>query len=86
MSHSILTGYIPRAIFFERANPVHPGDFCLIPAPGQNMMVEFRGLGKIFSNSKKLLLKLAKNPKKKLRKLRDSTNILFGELNETFIF
>ena len=48
-------------------------------------MVEFPGVGQNFPNSKKLLLKLAKNPEK-LSKLRDSTNSLFGELNETFIF
>ena len=52
---------------------------------GKNWWSNFRGWGKIFPNSKKLFLKLAKTLKK-LRKLRDSTNFLFGELNKTFIF
>ena len=39
MSQSFPTGYIPpgqpRGIFFERANPGHPGNFfCPIPCPG----------------------------------------------------
>ena len=46
MSQSIPTGYIPRENFFERANPGHPGKFfCLIPCPGQNMMVKLPGGG-----------------------------------------
>ena len=90
MSQSIPTGHIspprnPWKNFFERANPGHPGKFFLSNSlpPGQKMMVEFSGWGKIFPNSKKLLLELAKDPYK-LRKLRDSTNFLFGELNKTY--
>ena len=65
MSQSIPTGYIPRAtprkIFLsERIRP--NGQFFLSNSlpPGQKMMVEFPGVGQIFPNSKKLLLKLAK--------------------------
>ena len=49
------------------------------------MMVEFPGVGHNFPKPKKLLLKFAKILKE-LRKIRDSTNFLFGELNKTFIF
>ena len=49
-------------------------------------MVEFPGMGKIFPNSKKLLLKLAKKILKKLRKLRDSTTFLFGEHKKPLCF
>ena len=92
ISQSIPTGYIPRAtpgkIFFERVNPGHPGNFfSLIPCPEtKNDRRIPRRWGKFFPNSKKLLLKLAKKILKKLRKLRDSTNFLSGELNKTFIF
>ena len=77
MSQLISTGYIspgnPREIFFERANP---GQFFgLIPCPWAKMMVEFPGVGQIFPNLKRLLLKLTKNQKK--RKLRDSTNFIW---------
>ena len=70
MSQSIPTGYIPpgnpRENVFERANPGHPGNFfCLIPCPGAKNDGRIPGGGaKIFPNSKKLLFKLAKNPKK----------------------
>ena len=43
------------------------------------------GWGKIFPNSKKLLLKLAKILKK-LRKVRDSTTFLFGDLKKPLCF
>ena len=92
MSQSIPTGYIPppgnpRENFFERANPGRPGKFfCLIPCPGAKMMVKFPGGGAKFSkirrNSPLSLQKILK----KFRKLRDSTNFLFGELKKTFIF
>ena len=65
MSQSIPTGYIrPRENFFERANPGHPGNFfCLIPCPGAKNDGRIPGGGaKFFPKSKKLLLKLAKNP------------------------
>ena len=41
---------------------------------------------KIFPNSRKVLLQLAKKILKKLRKLQDSTNFSLGELYKTFIF
>ena len=52
----------PRENCFERANPGHPGKtFCLIPCPeAKNDGRIPGGGGKIFPNSKKLLLKLAK--------------------------
>ena len=68
----------PRENFFERVNTGHPGNsFCLIPLPHGKNDGRILGDGAKFSrtpelpNSKKLLLKLAKNPLK-LRKLRDS--------------
>ena len=49
-------------------------------------MVEFPGGEAIFPKLEETApYKLAKILKK-LRKLRDSTNFLFGELNKTFIF
>ena len=62
-----------------------PGKFflCLIPCPGVKMMVEFSGMGQNFP---KLEETAPKACKKFLRKLRDSINFLFGELNKTFIF
>ena len=69
MSQSIPTVYIPpppgkpRENLFERVNPGHPGkSFCLIPCPRAKNDAQIpRGWGKIFPNSKKLPLKLAKN-------------------------
>ena len=47
-------------------------------------MVEFpQGWGKIFPYSKKLLLKLAKNP---LKIKKTTRQYKFGELNKIFIF
>ena len=47
-------------------------------------MVEFpEGWGKIFPYSKKLLLKLAKNP---LKIKKTTRQYKFGELNKIFIF
>ena len=79
MSQSVPTGYIPRAtprkIFLgERILATWAFSLSNSPAPGQKMMVEFSGVGQNFP---KLLAKILK----KLRKLRDSTNFLFGELN-----
>ena len=58
MSQSVPTGYIPPGNpgenFFERINPGHPGKFfCLIPWPGQKMMVEFPGGGAKFSQTRR---------------------------------
>ena len=55
----------PGEKFFERANPGHPGKFfCLIPCPGEKMMVEFPGGGAKFSQTRRncsvLRIKLAK--------------------------
>ena len=63
----------PPGKFFERANPGHSGNsFCLIPCPGAKTDGQIpHAWGKIFPNSKKLLLKLAK-ALKKLRRLQDS--------------
>ena len=92
MSQSIPTGYIPalgnpRENFFERANPGHPGKFfCLIPCPGAKYDGQIpRGGAQFYQargNSPLSLQKILK----KFRKLRDSTNFLFGELKKTFIF
>ena len=49
-------------------------------------MSNSRWWGKIFPNLKKLLFKLAKKILKKLRKLRDSTNFLSGELKKPLCF
>ena len=48
-------------------------------------MVEFPGVGQNFPKLEETTPYLAKILKK-LRKIRDSTNFLFGELNKTFIF
>ena len=86
MSQSIPTGYIPRAtpgkMFLSDRIPATRGIILSNPLPrGKKMMVDFRG-GKIFPNSKIPLQKILK----KLRKLRDSANFLFRELNKTIIF
>ena len=58
--------------------------FCLIPlCRGKNDLVEFPG---VVQNFPKLEETAPKACKKSLRKLRDNTNFLFGELNKTFIF
>ena len=49
-----------RENFFERANPRHPGNFCLIPVPRGDDGRISGGCGKVFPNSEKLLLKFAK--------------------------
>ena len=74
----------PWENIFERANPGHPGKyFFLIRAKNYG---KIPGGGAKFSqirrNSPLSLQKIIK----KFRKLRDSTNFLFGELNKTFIF
>ena len=77
----------PRENCFERANPGHPGNFfCLIPCPGAKNDGRIPGGGaKFFQTRRNCSLSLQKILKK-LRKLRDSTNFLFGEFNKTFIF
>ena len=54
----------PWENFFEQANPGHPGKFfCLIPCPGAKYGGKIpRGWGTMLPNSRKLPLKLAKNP------------------------
>ena len=48
---------------FERANPGQPVNLLSnYPSAGPKMIVEFPGWGKIFPKSKKLFLKLTKNP------------------------
>ena len=70
MSQSIPTGYIPPGqppgSFFWASESRPPGQFFLsnsLPR-GKKWWSNSQGWGKIFPNSKKLLFKLAKNPKK----------------------
>ena len=69
MSQSIPTGYIPPPgnpgeIFFERANPGHPGKFfCLIRCPGAKNDGRIPGGGAKFSQTRRnCSLSLQKNP------------------------
>ena len=67
MSQSIPAGYIPpREIFFERANPGHPGKtFCLIPCSGAKNSGRIPGGGAKFSQTpRNCSLNLQKNPLK----------------------
>ena len=77
----------PPGKFFSASESRPPEQiFCLIPCLGAKNDGQIPlGWGKIFPNSKKLPLIPAKIFKK-LRKLRDSTNFLFGALSKTFIF
>ena len=89
MSQSIPTGYIPlgnpRENFFERANPGHPGKFfCLIPRAKNDGRIA--GGGAKFSQTRRNCSLSLQKILKKLRKLRDSTTFLFGELKKTFMF
>ena len=90
MPQSIPIGYIkpgnPREQFFERANPGHPGNFLyVIPCPrAKNDGQIPRGGAKLSQTRRNSPLSLQKILKK-FRKLRDSSNFLFGELNKTFI-
>ena len=54
----------PPGKFFDRANPSHPGKFfCLIPCPGAKYDGQIpRGWGTVLPSSRRLPLKLAKNP------------------------
>ena len=91
MFQSVPTRYInplaaSRNICLSEQIPANWAIFCLIPCPGAKNDGQIPGVGQNFPrNSKKLLLKFAKNPKK-LRKLLDNTKFLFGELNKIFIF
>ena len=77
----------PRENFFERANPGHPGSFfCPIPCPGAKNDGRIPGGGAKFSQTRRNCTLTLQKILKKLRKLRDSTNFLFGEFNKTFIF
>ena len=92
MSQSIPTGYIPPGNpgenFFDRANPGHPGKFfCLIPCPGAKNDGRIpRGGAKFSQTRRNCFLSFQKKILKKLRKLRDSTTFLSGELKKTFMF
>ena len=76
----------PGKIFLSERILAARANFCLIPCPGQNMVVKFPGGGAQFyqtrGNSPLSLQKILK----KFRKLRESTNVLFGELKKTFKF
>ena len=90
MSQSIRTGYTPRAtprkIVLSERMPTTWAIFCLIPFPGGKNDGPIPSGGAKFSqirrNCSLSLQKILKNA----RKLRDSLNFLFGELNKTFIF
>ena len=77
----------PRRMFFEQANPNHPGSFCLIPLPqGQKWWSDSPEVGQNFSQDRRNCSLSLQKILKKLRKLRDSSNYLSGELNKAFIF
>ena len=86
----IPTGYIPpgnpQENFFERVNPDHLGSFCLIPYPRAKYDGRISGGGAKFSQTRRNCSLSLQKILKKLRKVRDSTNFLFGEINKTFIF
>ena len=87
MSQSIPTGYIPPGNFFERANPGHPGKMsCLIPCPGAKNDGRILGGGTKFSQTRRNCSFSLQKILKKLRKLRDSTTFLFGELKKPLCF
>ena len=78
----------PPRIFFGASESWPPGQILLsnsLPR-GKKRWSNSPGVGQKFPKLKKLPLKLAKKILKKFRKLRDSTNLLFGELNKTFKF
>ena len=87
MSQSTPTGYIPPENFFERANPGCPGKiFCLIPAPQAKNDGRIPGSGAKFSQTQRNCSLSLQKVLKKLRKLRDSTTFLFGELKKPLCF
>ena len=90
MSPSISTGYIPPPPpretpenFFERANQAN---FCLIPCPGAKNEGRIPGGRAKFSLTRINCSLSLQKILKKLRKLGESTNVSFGELNKTSIF
>ena len=89
MFQSIPTGYTfpPLENFFERANPGHPGKiFCLIPCPGAKNDGRILGGGAKFSQTRRNCSFSLQKILKKLRKLRDRTTFLFGELKKPSCF
>ena len=75
----------PGEDFFERANPGHPGKiFCLIPCPGAKNAGRIPGDGAKFSQTRRNCSLSLQKILKKLRKLRDSTTFLFGELKKPY--
>ena len=72
MSQSIPTGYIPPGKFFWWSKSWPPKQFlCLIPCPrAKKWSSNSQGLGQNFPKSKKLFLKLAKNPLKIKKTMR----------------
>ena len=75
----------PWENFFERANPGHPAIFLSNSLPwGENDGRIPGGAAKFSQTRRNCSLSLQKILKK-LQKLRDSTNFIFGELNTTFI-
>ena len=94
MSQSIPTGYTPPPLpgnpgenFVEQANPGHLGKFsCLIPCPRAKNDGRIPGGGEKFFQTRSLTAPQAcKKILKKLRKLRDSTTFLFGELKNLYV-
>ena len=76
----------PPENFFEQANPGHPGNFLSNSLPRGKNDGRIPGVGQNFPKLEETASLAFKKSNKKLRKLRDSTNFLFGELNKTFIF
>ena len=89
MSQSIPTGYIPptRAtpgqIFLSERIPATRANF---PAPGAKNDGRIPQGGAKFSQTRRNCSLSLQKILKKLRKLRESTILLFEELNKTFIF
>ena len=78
----------PRGNFFWASESRSPGQIFLsnsLPR-GKKWWSNSRGWGKIFPDSKKLLLKLAKKILKKLRKLWDSTTFYLENLKKPLCF
>ena len=77
----------PRGNFFERANPGHSGNFFLSNSlsRGKNDG-RIPGSGAKFSQTRRNCSLSLQKILRKLRKLRDSTNFLSGELNKTLYF
>ena len=83
MSQSMPTGYIPRATpgksaLSERIPATRAIFFCLIPRPGARNVDRISGDVAKFSQTRRNCSLSLQKILKKLRKLRDSTNFLFG--------